>query len=438
MIRAALWFMALFGVAVASALVAGNNQAVVTVFWPPHRVDMAFNLTVLLLAALFLLLYLATRALSAAFSLPVEARRWRAQQRERAMYGALMDALAHLLAGRYIRAARSADLALIHEKSLTVLVSSAKHNLISHPAGRADQLRTLAHLLVAESAQFLQNKPLRDDSLQLALVSTSARHAQEQREGVLFRAADWALADRDPVAALDWLAQLPQGAARRTLALRIKLKASRQARQIQAALETARLLAKHRAFSSSAADSIVRGLALELLNDAHDPAQLAQAWSTLETSEQQVPELAVRAASRMMAFHSGSGDNGGDAALARAWLIPVWEQMVRPRSELGDALRIKLVSVMESGLASLDAAWLARIEAAHVGSPHDGALQYLAGMAFLNRQLWGKARQLLTQSVLSLQDSTLRRNAWRALATLAEQRGDERAAAEAYVQAAQH
>ena len=96
--RAALWFMALFGIAVAVALFAGNNQAVVTVFWPPHRVDVSFNLMVLLLAGLFLLLYLALRALSAVFSLPVEARRWRAQQKERAMYGALMDALAHLMA----------------------------------------------------------------------------------------------------------------------------------------------------------------------------------------------------------------------------------------------------------------------------------------------------------------------------------------------------
>ena len=57
-------------------------------------------------------------------------------------------------------------------------------------------------------------------------------------------------------------------------------------------------------------------------------------------------------------------------------------------------------------------------------------------MAFLSRQLWGKARQLLTQSVLGLQDTALRRNAWCALATLAEQRGDDAAAAEAYKQAA--
>ena len=227
--RAALWFMALFGIAVAVALFAGNNQAVVTVFWPPHRVDISFNLMVLLLVGLFMLLYLASRALSALFSLPVEARRWRAQQKERAMYGALMDALAHLMAGRYIRASKSAQNALAQEKSLGVATDTSGHPT-GHSDSLASQLRSLSHLLVAESAQALQNKALRNQHLQLALHNSAARHAQEVREGVQFRAARWALEDHDASAALDWLGQLPQGAARRTLALRMKLRAARYGR----------------------------------------------------------------------------------------------------------------------------------------------------------------------------------------------------------------
>ena len=427
--RAALWFMALFGIAVAVALFAGNNQAVVTVFWPPHRVDVSFNLMVLLLAGLFLLLYLALRALSAVFSLPVEARRWRAQQKERAMYGALMDALAHLMAGRYIRASKSAQNALAQEKSLGVTTDPAGHPS-GHSASLASQLRSLAHLLVAESAQALQNKPLRNQHLQLALQNSSARHAQEMREGVQFRAARWALEDHDARAALDWLGQLPQGASRRTLALRMKLRAARYGQQTLPALETARLLAKHRAFSPVAAQSIVRGLALELLSDAHDPAQLQLAWGALDASERAMPELCVHAASRMMSLH-------GDAALAREWLVPAWDQMMESRSELGDKLRIKLISVLEAGMDSLDAEWLARIEAAQRSRPRDVNLQYLAGMACLSRQLWGKARQLLEQSAPALQDRLLHRNAWRALAVLAEQREDDASAVEAYKRAAQ-
>jgi HemY protein len=427
--RAAFWLLALFAIAATAALFAGNNQAVVTIFWPPHRVDVSFNLMVLLLVGLFMLLYVALRALSAVFSLPLEARRWRAQQKERAMYGALMDALAHQLAGRYIRATKSAQTALVQEKSLSLLADHGGR-VTGHSVSRSSQLQSLAHLLVAESAQSLQNKALREQAMQSALQSSAPRHAQEVREGVQFRAARWALDDRDAGAALELLALLPQGAARRTLALRMKLRATRQLRQTAQALETARLLAKHRAFSIVAAQSIVRGLALELLNDAHDPAQLQQAWGLLDDSERAMPELVVHAASRLTALH-------GDVELARGWLLQIWGKAMQPQSDLNDALRIKLITVLEAGLDSVDAAWLARIEAAQMGRPRDANLQYLAGMACMSRQLWGKSRQLLSQAALGLQDSSLHRKAWRALAVLAEQREDAEAAAHAYKQVAQ-
>ncbi|MHB1248068.1 MAG: heme biosynthesis HemY N-terminal domain-containing protein [Polaromonas sp.] len=427
--RTAFWFLALFGVAVAVALFAGNNQVVVTVFWPPHRIDISFNLMVLLLALLFMVLYLALRAVSAVFSLPAQARRWRAQQKERAMHGAFMDALAHLLAGRFIRAAKAAQNALAQEKSLALLADQTGH-ASGHGVSRASQLRALTHLLVAQSAQSLQNRILREKHLQLALRSSSPRHEQEVLEGVQFCAARWALEDRDAAAALDWLAQLPQGAARRTLALRMKLRAARQGQQTLQALETARLLAKHRAFSEAAAQSLVRGLALELLNEAHDPAQLQQAWRSLDESERAMPVLVVHAASRLTALH-------GDADVVRSWLLQVWDRIMQPGSSVGDNLRIKLIAVLEAGFDTLDADWLARIEMAQRGRPRDAILQYLAGMACLNRQLWGKARQLLSQAAPALQDATLQRNAWRALAVLAEQREDEAAAAQSYKRAAQ-
>jgi len=75
--RAAFWFIALFGVAVAVALFAGDNDAVVSLFWAPHRVDISLNLMVLLLFAAFALLHFALKALSVIASLPVQARRWR-------------------------------------------------------------------------------------------------------------------------------------------------------------------------------------------------------------------------------------------------------------------------------------------------------------------------------------------------------------------------
>ena len=41
--RVTFWLLALFGIAVAVALFAGNNQGTVTLFWPPWRVDLSLT-----------------------------------------------------------------------------------------------------------------------------------------------------------------------------------------------------------------------------------------------------------------------------------------------------------------------------------------------------------------------------------------------------------
>jgi HemY protein len=414
--RAALWLLALFGVAVAIALFAGNNQGTVTLFWPPYRIDLSLNLVLLLLFLAFVFLHAALAALAALFDLPRQALRWRSQQRERAVHASLFDSISHLLAGRFIRGRKSAETALSQEKSL---------NAGGQRLANAAQVRALAHLLAAESAQALQDRGAREEHLQRALEQGASRDAQETHEGALMRAARWALDDRDPDAAMAWLRQLPQGAARRTLALRMKLKAARLSQEPAEALETARLLAKHRAFSPGAAQSIVRGLAIDQLNGSHDLAQLQRAWNSLEPGERLMPELAIHAAQRLMTL-------GGDAHLAREWLLPAWEQ----QAQLGDGLKVKLVRALEAGLDSLDGAWLARIEQSYKDNPRDATLQYVAGMACMKRQLWGKAQQLMSQATVALEDVTLRRNAWRALALLAEERGDASAAEQAWKRAA--
>lgn len=413
--RIALWLLFLFGVASAVALFAGNNQGTVTLFWPPYRIDLSLNLVLLLLVGGFIFLHAVLRALAALFDLPRQALRWRTQQKERAMHGAMMDALSNLLSGRFVRARKSAEAALAQERSL---------NDGGQPLANGAQVRALAHLLAAEGAQSLQDRLGRDEHLQAALQQAEGEDTLTH-EGALLRAARWSLDDRDPHAALSWLEGMPQGAGRRTLALRTRLKASRLAGRSEEALETARLLAKHRAFPPEAAQSIVRGLASDLVRGAYDVAQLQRAWAALEPAERAMPDVAIQAAMRLMAL-------GGDAHLARDWLLPVWERY----ASLPDSLRTRLVQALEMGLDSLDGAWLARIEAAQKAQPRDGTLQYLAGMACMKRQLWGKAQQLLTQAALGLQDAQLHRNAWRALALLAEERGDGGTAGQAWRRAA--
>ena len=422
--RAALWLLSLFGIAVAVALFAGNNQGTMTVYWPPYRMDLSLNLVLLLLALLFVTLHLALRALAALFAMPAQARRWRLQHQERAVYAALLDAQSHLVAGRFIRARKAAEMVLAREDTM------ARGGQTLAYSGR---LRAMAHLLAAESAQALQDRPARGQHLQLALEQAARREAQEMREGVQLRAARWAIEDQDAQAALQGLDELPQGAARRTIALRLRLAAARMARQTHLALDTARLLAKHRAFSELAAQGIVRGLALELLQAAHDTDQLRQAWGQLDPAEQQLPEVAIEAARRLLQL-------GGDAAQARQWLLPIWDGLVARTPTVSTAQGLQLIDVLERSFVqptpAPDAPWLTRIEQAQMSNPGDAALQYLAGMTCLRLQLWGKAQQLLKQSVPRLTDDALRRRAWRALAELAEQRADAAAASQAWREAA--
>lgn len=422
--RAALWFLGLFGMAVAIALFAGNNQGTITVFWPPYRVDLSLNLVVLLLALLFLTLHVALRALDALFAMPGHARSWRIQHQERAMTVALLDALSHLVAGRFIRARKSAEVVLARETAMT------RSGEVLAYSGR---LRALSHLLAAESAQALQDKSAREEHFRQAMEQAARPDAQGSREGVQLRAARWALEDRDANGALQWLDELPQGAARRTIALRLRLKAARMARQTRLALETARLLAKHRAFSEVSAQGVLRSLALELLLTAHDPEQMQSVWGQLDVAERLTPEVAIAASNRMLKL-------GGDIEMARSWVLPVWERMVTSAGSLTEAQRISLIRVLESGFAltsgTPESAWLTRIEKAQLANPADSALQYLAGITCMRLQLWGKAQQLLTQSLPRLKDSGLERNAWQALAALAERRGDTVAAAQAWRSAA--
>ncbi len=431
--RSVFWLLGLAALAVALAMLMGDNRGTVTLFWPPWRFDVSFNLVLFVLVGGFVLLYAALRALALLRELPLQARRWRSQQMERAVVGWVLDALSNQLAGRFVRAQSAAQNALDHLGGST-----------SADWPRREQLRALAHLLAAESAHSLQNRAQRDEHLQSALNPAMARHSPEVLEGALLRATRWAVEDRDASAARARLAELPQGAQRRVQALRLKLRVARLGDATGEALETARLLAKHRAFSPEAARSLLLGLALDALRGAHDLTQLQRVWDGLDAAERAMPELALAAADRAHALsrreeNEGADESRGDmrgedvATRVRGWLAPLWEDF----GALDERHQARLALALEPDLAQLDAAGLARLELLQRQWPQNPHLQYLAGQACLHRQLWGKAAQLLGLARSGLRDATLRRRTWRSLARLAEERGDTEAAQEAWRQAAQ-
>jgi len=299
--------------------------------------------------------------------------------------------------------------------------------------GNEPQLRALAHVMAAQSAHALQDKAARDAHLKQALENQSQRASLDTREGTQLLAASWALDDRDASTAMKWLAQLPSGAARRTLALRLKLKAAQLGNSSSEALETTRLLAKHHAFSKDVAPSLIKSLVLKRMDDARDAAQIQATWRALDASDRLQPDLAIHAAFKLNVM-------GGQLQQVTDWLLPAWTALVG--SEIGlstiDSARCaELIKTLEAILAAQDMAWLARIEQAQLANPRDARLQYLAGIACKSHQLWGKAQQQLSQAAPQLKDTNLKRRAWCALAELAEQRGDAVAAGSAWKNAAQ-
>jgi HemY protein len=426
--RAALWLLSLFALAAAGAWFAGNNQGTVTLFLSPYRVDMSLNLVILIFVSVVLLVVVAQQALSALFALPKQAQRWRLQQKERAAHAALLDAISHFMAGRFLRARKSAQTALEKEALMQAAGLALDH---------AVSLRTVSHVMAAESAHALQDKTLRQHHLAQAAVQAQMAPTAERQtltEGVQLRAARWLLDDRDAEASLERLKELPPAVGRRMVALRLLLKASRLAGQTAQALDTAVLLAKHRAFTPLAAESLVRGLILEWLTQVRDADGVQKLWQKLSPAQRKMPDVAAEVALRFMAL-------GGPASTARLWLEPLWAPLQGGALAQWSPLQmLRVVQALERSQPDPQAPdarqALARAESLQQAQPRDARLQYLAGMVCLRQRLWGKAQALLSQAAKGLQEPELQRGTWLALAELAEQREDAVAAAQAWKQAA--
>ena len=413
--RWSLWLLALFGIAVAVALGLSMQAGTVTLFVPPYRLDMSLNLVVIGLLSSFVLLYAALRGLFSMFELPVQARRWRAQQRERSAQQSLLNAMLLWMTGRFLRSRKAALQGLSQVDSL--LDSGESPHQMS-----LTLMRSLLHLLAAESAHALRDQAARELHFQQVLVHDEGRRVSqtlELRDAAYLNAARWALNDRDSQKAQQWLAQLPQGPVRRPMALRLRLKADRMSLQHLPALDTARLLAKHGAFSATAAASLVRGLAMACLDDCHDSSQLQTSWKLLQAEERAMPELALHAAQCLLKVQ-------GDPQIALQWLLPVWQALINNSDTQLPVQRQRMVQVLSSALHAVepDSEWLARIEQARLANPRSLELQYLSGMVCLRHGLWGKAQQMLEQVAPRLSGGELQRQAWRALAELAENKGD--------------
>lgn len=403
--RTVIWLVLLFAVAVVAALTLGDNDGLASFYWGAWRLDLSLNFFVLAAIAVGFAVVSALKGIDALIGLPRRAREWRALRVERAAQAALRESLAEYFSGRYTRAAKAAQRAVALRDD-------------ADATGDDAALRHLAQLLTAGSMHRLQDRARRDAVMQ-PLLAAPRKSGSALDEGARLLAAEWALEDRDGLRAESLLAELGPGAGRRTQALRLKLRAARLLRKPLEALQTARLLANHQAFSPAAAQSLLRSLAFEVMDAAHDADRLRRQWAMLDDADRGDPFVVARAARRAAAL--------GAQEDARRWLRPLWDELDR----LDNEGRAQAAAALAEVVSGIGPDWLPRLEAAQRKWPADAAVQAAVGAALAERQLWGKARKPLEQAARDASlDSRSRRRAWRALAALAREEGDEPRAAE--------
>jgi len=394
-----IWLLLLFVAAVVAALTFGRNDGLVSFFWAGWRADLSLNLFLILLLLLCLTLMVTVKGVVSLVSLPRRAAAWRAQRREQAAHGALREAQAEYFSARFGRAYKAAQRACA---------------LGEEGFGDREAL-VLAHLIAAGSLHRLQDSGRRDAQLE-RLFGVLARKGGNRRadDGARLLAAEWALDDGRAGKAVEWLSELPPGVARRTHALRLRLRAARQLGQTVEALHMARLLANHQAFSPVVARGLLRTLAAEAMDGAHDVDQMGRVWRQLEESDRRDPAVAARAAQRVAEL--------GAPALARQWLRPHWEKLGSMVAQERERVALALIAAAQG----IEADWLVQLEAAARTHPQDPAVLLAVGFCFAERQLWGKARLLLERGAeATTLPAALRRRAWLRLADLARTESDE-------------
>jgi len=404
--RAVIWLALLFAAAVATATLLGRNDALVSIYYGGWRLDLSLNLFLLILSAAVFGAYRFMRTADSLWNLPNRAREWRALKRERAAEAALREALAELFAARFARAQRASQ----HALELQADVPALKDDV---------QFGILARTIAASALHHLQNREGRNRQVEEALtLGGQGVRASSAHEGIMLLNAEWAVDDRQAERGLTLLSELPPGVGRRTQALRLKLRSTQLLRRPLEALQTARLLAKHQGFSKEAAQSLLRSLAVEALEQTYDLEQLRRAWQALDQADRVDAWVVARAARQACSL--------GDAGLGRYWLQAVWPDLGKYAPEARAQLALALVECAP-GLGS---DWLPRVESALAMHGHEPALVAAAAMAFSDRQLWGKARRLLEQTATADGlPATVRRQALRCLAALAREEGQNDSAA---------
>src|SRR3954470_23430254 len=289
----AVWSVVLASIAVAIALFAGGSDGLVVIAAFGKRIDLSFNLAVVLVFAGYAGFYFLARMIATLIAIPARVRAYREERTRSRLRQALDDALLAFFQGRYASAEKSAAAALVGDETKGVAAIVAARS--AHELGRFN-----------EREQFL---------------AQAKGAAPEVDQARLTTLADMLVSQERYEEALAVLNDLSARDARNLRLLRLKLQAEQALRNWDEVLDTLAALTKLGGLGPAEASAIRRAAHLgNLAKKSQDAAALAAYWKQVPPEMRTDPTLAATAARYQRALGSPADAQAIiEQALDREW-----------------------------------------------------------------------------------------------------------------------
>lgn len=364
-----LWITGLFALAVLVGLTATLNDGYAILFMPPYRMEISFNLMILLLIAVIAITYGILRLVHLAMGLPAEVRRFQRQKQLKQARHALRDAGIAFFEGRFQKAERAAVKSISGED--------------------APENTALALLIAARSASAMHDYENRDSYLaQLDTLPESLQLARHMLE------AELKIEAKDPLGALSAIERARSISPNLTNALRLELKVRLQQHQADTVLALTEKLLKSEAMEPEQARSYRLAAYAQQLESLINGKEIQDWLRKIPEAERLNPILVGNVVTRLTA--AGEPDQAA-ALLAEALADDerATPELTRELAQLADLLNDeKRLELMKAGEG-----WLKQ-------RPRDYMLLLALGRLARSQQLWGKAQNYLEAS-LSIQPTLI-------------------------------
>ncbi|MEN3030565.1 heme biosynthesis protein HemY [Chromobacterium amazonense] len=360
--RFALWITGLFALAVLVGLASTLNTGYAILFLPPYRMEVSFNLMIVLVVGLIVATHLVLRLLALATDLPRQVQRFQRQKKLKAARHALREAGIAFFEGRFQKAEREAAKSLDDEY--------------------APENRALALLIAARSAGYAGAADKRDGYLnqldQLPERLQLARHMLD---------AELRLEEKDALGALTAIERARALSPNLTNALKLELKVRLLQKQPDAVLSLTEKLLKADALEPEQARRYRLAAYQQQLTGLLSEREVRDWLRRIPAPESGNPQLQQQVVAHLIRLQAY------DAAATLLAEALAGDDMELPElaRELGQLAAHLSVDKRLALLKDADA-WLKQ-------RPRDHWLLLALGRLAQAQQLWGKAQNYLEASV---------------------------------------